>query len=58
MASVMLTGAPIVGADCVVIATDHRDYHCAGMTAHSRLSVNTRDATKGVADPTARIVRL
>ncbi len=56
--SVALDERTLGEADCVVVATDHRGYDWGWIAAHSRLLVDTRNATKGVADPAARIVRL
>jgi UDP-N-acetyl-D-glucosamine dehydrogenase len=55
--AVALDAAALRGADCVVIATDHRDYDWAWVAAHARLIVDTRNAMAGVAGP-ARVVRL
>ncbi len=50
--------AALAAADCVVVATDHKGYDWAWVARHSRLIVDTRNATRGVADPAARIVKL
>jgi UDP-N-acetyl-D-glucosamine dehydrogenase len=44
-------------ADCVVIATDHSAYDYAYIVAHSRLVVDTRNATRRVQDRRQRIVK-
>jgi len=43
------------GFDCVLIATDHSEYDWGQVVAKSRLVVDTRNATRGIAD--AKIVR-
>jgi UDP-N-acetyl-D-glucosamine dehydrogenase len=57
MASVPLTPERLVAADCVLIATDHTAYDYAEVLRHARLVVDTRNATRGVADGRARLVR-
>jgi UDP-N-acetyl-D-glucosamine dehydrogenase len=44
-------------ADCVVIATDHSAYDYAYIVAHSRLVVDTRNATRRVRERRQRIVK-
>ena len=56
--SVALDERTLGEADCVVVATDHRGYDWDRIAEHSRLLVDTRNATRGVANPAARIVRL
>ena len=56
--SVALDAAALRAADCVVIATDHRDYDWAWVAEHARLIVDTRNATAGLPAPAARIVKL
>jgi UDP-N-acetyl-D-glucosamine dehydrogenase len=41
--------------DCVVIVTDHSDYDYRKIVSEAQLVVDTRNATKGIADP--KIVR-
>jgi len=41
--------------DCVVIVTDHSDYDYERIVRESRLVVDTRNATRGIASP--KIVR-
>jgi UDP-N-acetyl-D-glucosamine dehydrogenase len=43
-----LTPAYLRAQDCVVIATDHSAYDYAFIVEHSRLVLDTRNATKGV----------
>ena len=56
--SVALDAAALRAADCVVIATDHRDYDWGWIAEHARLIVDTRNATAGLPAPAARIVKL
>ena len=53
-----LDEAALAAADCVVIATDHKSYDWAWVCRHARLVVDTRNATRGVVDPKATIVKL
>jgi UDP-N-acetyl-D-glucosamine dehydrogenase len=55
--SVELTADALQAADCVVIVTHHADLDIATIVAHSRIVVDTVNATRGTAGP-ARIVRL
>ncbi len=45
-------------ADCVVIITDHSSYDWQWIVNHSRLIVDTRNATRGTASGTCKIVKL
>jgi hypothetical protein len=45
-------------ADCVVIVTDHRKIDYAWLTEHSKLVIDTRNATRGLSDFEEKIVRL
>ena len=56
--SVALDEAALAGSDCVVIASDHRGYDWAWVARHARLIVDTRNATAGLPEPAARIVKL
>lgn len=56
--TVTLDEAAVAAADCVVIATDHREYDWPWLTKHARLIVDTRNATAGIKPTTARIVKL
>lgn len=56
--SVVLDDAALAAADCVVVATDHPAYDWAWIARTARLVVDTRNATAGLADATARIVKL
>ncbi len=57
MASQPLTAEWLASQDCVLIATDHSAYDYAMIVAHSRLVVDTRNATKNVREGRERIVR-
>ncbi len=48
--SVPLTREALAGADCVLVATDHGDYDWAWIVGESRLVVDTRNATRHVAN--------
>ena len=55
-----LTDELLTGADCVVIATDHKQYDWARVAGNARLIVDARNALRGL-DPAqvkARVVRL
>ena len=56
--SVSLTETALRGADCVVIITAHRTYDWDWVVRNSRLIVDTRNATSGVAPATTRVVKL
>ncbi|MBI4305708.1 MAG: nucleotide sugar dehydrogenase [Chloroflexi bacterium] len=56
--SVPLTEAVLADADCVVIATAHRAYDWQYVADHSRLIVDTRNATARIHEARARIVKL
>jgi UDP-N-acetyl-D-glucosamine dehydrogenase len=43
--------------DCVLIVTDHSGYDWPWIVEHSRLVVDTRNATRSVSAPDGRIVR-
>jgi UDP-N-acetyl-D-glucosamine dehydrogenase len=43
--------------DCLVIVTDHSAYDWDPIAEHAQLIVDTRNATKGIVSPRARIVR-
>jgi UDP-N-acetyl-D-glucosamine dehydrogenase len=57
MDSTPLSAEYLAAQDCVVIATDHTAYDYEFIAAHSRLVVDTRNATKGVRANRERIVR-
>jgi UDP-N-acetyl-D-glucosamine dehydrogenase len=52
-----LTTGLLGATDCVLIVTDHSSYDWAWIVEHSRLVVDTRDATRGLVAPAGRIVR-
>jgi len=58
MSSTELTCSTLHGADCVVIATAHKNYDWAWVTVNSQLVVDTRNATRDVSAPPARVVTL
>jgi UDP-N-acetyl-D-glucosamine dehydrogenase len=55
MSSVPLTVSNLKKYDCVVVSTDHSAYDYGFIVRHSRLVVDTRNATAGV--ESSRIVR-
>jgi UDP-N-acetyl-D-glucosamine dehydrogenase len=57
MDSQPLTPEYLRGQDCVLIATDHSAYDYPWIVEHSRLVVDTRNATRGVTAHRDRIVR-
>jgi len=56
--SVTLDAEVLGSADCVVVTTDHRSYDWDWVVRSSRLLVDTRNATAGVGEYSARIVKL
>ncbi len=52
-----LTKAYLAEQDCVLIATDHSAYDYHFIAKHSKLIVDTRNATSGVVSPSATIVK-
>jgi UDP-N-acetyl-D-glucosamine dehydrogenase len=57
MSSVELTPEALSGADCVLIATDHSAYDWGFVVEHAGLVVDTRNATKHVAQGREKIVK-
>ncbi len=57
MASEALSEEFLAAQDCVLIATNHSAYDYAWIVKHSRLVVDTRNATKAVTSHRERIVR-
>ncbi len=57
MSSRELTEDYLASRDCVLIVTDHSAYDWDWIVRHSPLIVDTRNATRGVADARAAIVR-
>jgi UDP-N-acetyl-D-glucosamine dehydrogenase len=58
LTSVTLDEAVLKKSDCVIITAAHSDYDWAWITEHSKLVIDTRNATQGIANPMARIVKL
>jgi UDP-N-acetyl-D-glucosamine dehydrogenase len=56
--SVPITKALLSSADCVVITTDHSEYDYQMIVRHSKLVVDTRNATRGLQTERCKIVRL
>jgi UDP-N-acetyl-D-glucosamine dehydrogenase len=57
MQSTPLTPEALAAQDCVLIATDHSAYDYGFVVRHSRLVVDTRNATKAVTDGREKVVR-
>ena len=57
MTSQPLTPEYLASQDCVLIATDHSAYDYTWIVAHSRLVVDTRNATKNVTAGREKIVK-
>jgi UDP-N-acetyl-D-glucosamine dehydrogenase len=57
MRSIELTPKTLETYDCVLIATDHSSYDYDAIVQHSRLVVDTRNATNAVVQHRERIVR-
>jgi len=55
--SVELTPGALSGADCVVIVTDHSAFDPDEIVSHSKLVVDTRNATRGVKDGLEKVVK-
>jgi UDP-N-acetyl-D-glucosamine dehydrogenase len=53
-----LTPERLAAADCVVIATNHRDFDYDLVTRHARLIVDTRNALKDTGPHAAAVIRL
>jgi len=58
MTSVKLEQVTLEQVDCVVIVTAHHAYDWEWVAKHSRLLVDSRNATRNITTPTARIVKL
>ncbi|MBW2650746.1 MAG: nucleotide sugar dehydrogenase [Deltaproteobacteria bacterium] len=56
MDSTPLTPDMLAGTDAVIIVTDHSDYDFTDIVRHSRLVIDTRNATKGIKDAGEKIV--
>jgi len=57
MKSMPLTPESLASQDCVLIATDHTAYDYSWIVAHSRLVIDTRNATKTVTAGREKIVK-
>jgi UDP-N-acetyl-D-glucosamine dehydrogenase len=57
MQSAPLSPEYLSGQDCVLIATDHSAYDYAFVVKHSKLVIDTRNATKAVASGRDKIMR-
>ena len=57
MSSVPLTAESLAAQDCVLIATDHTAYDFEFVVKHSRLVIDTRNATKAVTAGRDKIVK-
>lgn len=57
MQSAPLTAEYLAAQDCVLIATDHTAFDYAFIVAHSKLVIDTRNATKAVTGGREKIVR-
>ncbi len=57
MSSRELTEDYLASRDCVLVVTDHSAYDWAWICHHASLIVDTRNATRGVQNPRATIVR-
>jgi hypothetical protein len=58
MRGIALGEEAVVGADCVVIVTDHRAIDYAWLTERAKLIVDTRNTTRGLKDFEHKIIRL
>jgi UDP-N-acetyl-D-glucosamine dehydrogenase len=57
-ASRPLTGATLRAADCVLIVTDHSVIDYGAIVRHAKLVVDTRNATRDIAEGREKIVKL
>jgi hypothetical protein len=57
MSSRELTEEYLASRDCLLIVTDHSAYDWGWIARHAPLIVDTRNATRGVVDPKATIIR-
>jgi UDP-N-acetyl-D-glucosamine dehydrogenase len=57
MDSTPLSAETLAAQDCVLVATDHSAYDWGQVVRHAPLVVDTRNATKGVADGRDKIVK-
>jgi UDP-N-acetyl-D-glucosamine dehydrogenase len=52
------SGERLAEADCIVIATDHREFDYRRIVEVARLVVDTRGVTRDIDAPAERLVRL
>ena len=57
MVSKKLSSRMLSGYDCVLISTDHSDYDYAWIVKHSKLVIDTRNATANVRSGRSKIVK-
>ena len=57
MDSTPLTAEYLAAQDCVLIATDHTAYDYEFVAAHSRLVIDTRNATRGIKAGREKVIR-
>jgi UDP-N-acetyl-D-glucosamine dehydrogenase len=57
MESVSLTPETLAACDAVLIVTDHTCVDYGLVVQHAPLVVDTRNATKGLPDPSGRVVK-
>ncbi len=57
LSSQELTAGYLSAQDCVLIATDHSDYDYGFIVEHSRLVIDTRNATRHVGENRERIIK-
>jgi len=58
LSSVIVDDAKIMAADCVLILTDHREFDYQRIASAASLVVDTRNATWGIRNPKAEVIRL
>ena len=58
MNSVSLDLEKLMESDCVVITTAHKNYDWKWVVEHSKLVVDTRNATEEIAEDIGRVVKL
>ena len=56
--AVLADEAAIKGADCVLILTDHKEFDYKQIAGDASLVVDTRNATWGILNPKAEVIRL
>jgi UDP-N-acetyl-D-glucosamine dehydrogenase len=57
MTSKKLSAKILSGYDCVLISTDHSDYDYVWIVKHSKLIVDTRNATAKIRSGRSKIVK-